>query len=248
MKQIEEFVNSIYDNVSVKEAKDLKEEMRSHLLEAVAELKAEGKAEEEAIKIAINRFGDEKQITKGLLSLFKAQNTIVKNLFRVTLIFLIIGLGSFIGLGVRDQVDGNEQLNVQATLNTVISNSGDKKLSEAEKNQIIATFKEVTNDKLDYFFLYKKPDGFPEHIESTEFPQVYSEMYEVLKYGTSHNTYFSNDNKDWYAEVGYSRSQTLGTLYAIPYSFLIISAILGLVVFILKQNSQRKMLSIFLKD
>lgn len=35
MKQIDEFVDSIYANVSGKEAKELKEEMHSHLIEAV---------------------------------------------------------------------------------------------------------------------------------------------------------------------------------------------------------------------
>ncbi|MGE7921279.1 permease prefix domain 1-containing protein [Viridibacillus sp. NPDC093762] len=249
MKQIDEFVNSIYANISGKEAKEMKEEMRTHLVEAVEELKTEGKSEQEAISIAINRFGDEKQITKGLISIFKAQNKIVKNLFRVTLISLIISLGSFIGLFVRDQVAINVQLNVQDTLNSVISNSGDKKFTEAEKNQIISDLKEVTNDKLEYFFLYKKPGDIPESIDRTEFPQVYSEMDEVIKYGISHkNMYFSNQNKKWYAEVGYNGSQPSGTLYTIPYSFFIISAILGFVVFILKQNSQRKMLNIFLKD
>lgn len=74
-------------------------------------------------------------------------------------------------------------------------------------------------------------------------------MDEVIKYGNSYNNmYFSNENKNWYAEVGYNGSQSLGTLYAIPYSFLIISVILGFVVFILKQNSQRKMLKNFLKN
>lgn len=143
MKQIDEFVNSIYANISGKEAKEMKEEMRTHLVEAVEELKTEGKSEQEAISIAINRFGDEKQITKGLISLFKAQNKIVKNLFRVALIFFIIGLGSFIGLIVRDQLAGNVQLDVQDTLNAVISNSGDKELSEAEKIKLFQTLKKL---------------------------------------------------------------------------------------------------------
>ena len=36
--------------------------MKSHLIEAVHELKAKGKTEQEAIEIAINRFGGEKVI------------------------------------------------------------------------------------------------------------------------------------------------------------------------------------------
>lgn len=133
MKQIDEFVNSIYANVSGKEAKEMKEEMRTHLIETVEELKEEGKSEQEAISIAINRFGDKNQITKGLLDLFKAQNKIVKILYRTAFIFLIIGLGILISLIVSDKLVGDKQLEVQATLNTIINMSGDKELSEAEK-------------------------------------------------------------------------------------------------------------------
>ncbi|WP_276316373.1 permease prefix domain 1-containing protein, partial [Paenibacillus artemisiicola] len=46
MKRIEEFITSVYAHVKDKEANELKTEMRTHLLEAVEELKAEGKSEE----------------------------------------------------------------------------------------------------------------------------------------------------------------------------------------------------------
>ena len=222
--------------------------MQTHLIEAVDELKEEGKVEQEAISIAINRFGDGKQITKGLLGLFKAQNKVVKNLYRLAFIFLIIGIGLFIGLMVRDQLVGDEQLKVQDTLNTIIDKPGDRELTETEKNQIISKFKEVTNDKLTYFALYKRPDGSPDYVDRENFPQEYSKMQEVISYGNIREWYFSNENKNWYAEVGYNGSQTLGTFYAIPFSFLIIFVILGIVALILKHHSQRKILSIFLKD
>jgi cytochrome c-type biogenesis protein CcmH/NrfF len=59
MKQIEAFVDSVYQNVggNEKEIQELKAEMKNHLLEAVDELKKEGKSEQEAIDIAIDRFG-----------------------------------------------------------------------------------------------------------------------------------------------------------------------------------------------
>ena len=64
MKEIDVFIDSVYQNVggNKKEIQDLKAEMKSHLIEAVHELKAEGKTEQEAIEIAINRFGGEKVI------------------------------------------------------------------------------------------------------------------------------------------------------------------------------------------
>lgn len=102
MKRIDQFVNSIYAHISGKEAKELKEEMRSHLLEAVAELKAEGKSEEEAISIALERFGDEKQITRGLFAMFQTQKKFVKGLLLSALAFLVIGILISIGLQMKD--------------------------------------------------------------------------------------------------------------------------------------------------
>ena len=60
MKKIEEFVNSIYRNVdgNKDEINELKQEMRMHLLESVHDLKQEGKSEEQAIRIAIENFGE----------------------------------------------------------------------------------------------------------------------------------------------------------------------------------------------
>ena len=49
MKEIDEFVNNIFNNFDNKETSDLKEEIQSHLIEAVTELKSEGKTENEAI-------------------------------------------------------------------------------------------------------------------------------------------------------------------------------------------------------
>ena len=80
MKKIEEFVNSIYRNVdgNKEEINELKQEgMRTHLLESVHDLKQEGKSEEEAIRIAIENFGEKKQITKGLYEFFNAQKRII---------------------------------------------------------------------------------------------------------------------------------------------------------------------------
>lgn len=61
MKRIEEFVDSMYLNVegNQQEIHELKAEMKNHLLEAVYELKAEGKTEQQAITMAIKRFGEE---------------------------------------------------------------------------------------------------------------------------------------------------------------------------------------------
>ena len=92
MKQIEAFVDSVYQNVggNKKEIKELKAEMKSHLLEAVDELKAEGKSEQEAIEIAIERFGGEREMRSVVGQLFKAQKTFAKWVLYLAVTFLFL--------------------------------------------------------------------------------------------------------------------------------------------------------------
>lgn len=62
MKKVEDYVNNLYTGVDPKdpEIKELKEEMKVHLIESVKELQREGYSEEEAMELAIERFGGEK--------------------------------------------------------------------------------------------------------------------------------------------------------------------------------------------
>jgi cytochrome c-type biogenesis protein CcmH/NrfF len=108
MKQIEAFVDSVYQNVggNKKEIQELKAEMKSHLLEAVHELKTEGKSEQEAIEIAIERFGGEKEMRSVVGQLFKAQKTFAKWVLYVALTFLII---SFIGYSSFIYLESTQQ-------------------------------------------------------------------------------------------------------------------------------------------
>ena len=66
MKQINNFVDSVYNHVhgNKKEIQELKEEMKSHLIDSVHELQKQGKSETEAIDIAIKRFGGKMSYNK----------------------------------------------------------------------------------------------------------------------------------------------------------------------------------------
>ena len=70
--------------------------------ETVEELKAEGKSEKEAISIALERFGDEKQLTRGLLTMFQSQKKFAKWLLRSAIVFLLIGLVVSVSLFMKD--------------------------------------------------------------------------------------------------------------------------------------------------
>ncbi|NRD76607.1 PLDc_N domain-containing protein [Bacillus sp. BRMEA1] len=101
MKQIDMYVDSVYQNIggNRQEIQELKAEMKGHLLEAVYELKAEGMTEQEAIDIAIERFGGEKEMRSIVGQLFHAQKTFAKWILITAMAFLIIG-GTLLGSAI----------------------------------------------------------------------------------------------------------------------------------------------------
>jgi len=97
VKRIEKFVDSMYLNVEgdQQEINELKAEMTNHLLEAVHELKAQGKIEQQAITIAIKRFGEEKEIRNVIGQLFEIQKIFAKRVLYIAIVCLIVTMSSF---------------------------------------------------------------------------------------------------------------------------------------------------------
>jgi hypothetical protein len=249
VKQIDEFVNLIYSDVKGKEAKELKQEMRSHLLEAVSELKAEGKSEKEAIDIAISRFGDEKQITKGLFTLFKAQNNVTKNLFRTSMVALVLGLIVLIGLIWTENNNQNRLQNIDQTVDSVFGILADGTFSE-EKNKKIISLVEATKE-IEHFVIYKNPEpgkGTPKQEIMKNWEIAVESGDSSIKGSTE---YVWIDLKDpyenYYMVAGYHQISTLDNFYSIPIGLFIAFAVLALISFFLKNNTNRKMLNAFIK-
>ena len=249
MKQIDEFVDLIYSDVKGKEAKELKQEMRSHLLEAVSELKVEGKSEKEAIDIAISRFGDEKQITKGLFTLFKTQNNVIKNLFRTSMAALVLGLIVLIGLIWTENNNQNKLHKIDQTVNGVFEKLADGTFSE-EKNKEILSLVKATKE-IEYFVIYKNPEpgkGVPKQEIMKNWDVAVESGDSSIKGSTE---YVWKDIKDpyenYYMVAGYHPISTLDNFYSIPIGLFIVFAVLGLTSYFLKSNTNRKMLNAFIK-
>ena len=92
MKQIDEYLNNLYKGLVNSEVSESKEEMKIHILEVVNELKQEGKGEQQAIEIALERFGDENFLNGGLLSLFNKQKKFSSSLLKIGIWFLVIAI------------------------------------------------------------------------------------------------------------------------------------------------------------
>lgn len=145
MKQIEEFVDSVYHGVggNEKEIQELKAEMKGHLLEAVHELKKEGKSEQEAINIAIERFGGEKEMRSVVGQLFKAQKTFAKWMLYVALTFLLI---SFIGYGSFIYLESTQQEEAYQFSEQIINSLGNT-ITEKNKTdirEIVESYENIT--------------------------------------------------------------------------------------------------------
>ncbi|MCS4474628.1 permease prefix domain 1-containing protein [Clostridium botulinum] len=98
MKRVDKYIDLIYKNVegNKEEINIMKQEMKSHLVESINELKQEGKSEEESINIAINRFGEVNQIKDQLREIYSFHKRFSKNILIVALIVLFIGTASLI--------------------------------------------------------------------------------------------------------------------------------------------------------
>ncbi|MFQ9520816.1 MAG: permease prefix domain 1-containing protein [Turicibacter sp.] len=88
MKKINEYLDHLFKGNTSKEALELKEEMKQHLLDEVRELKNQGLDEELAIKTALNHFGDNHSLKKELDELLVSN----KKLVRKAKIYAVLGI------------------------------------------------------------------------------------------------------------------------------------------------------------
>ncbi|MFD6442816.1 permease prefix domain 1-containing protein [Peribacillus sp. NPDC060186] len=214
MKEIEAFVNSVYQNVggNKKEIQELKDEMKGHLLEAVHELKLEGKSEQEAIEIAIERFGGEKEMRSIVGQLFKAQRIFAKRVLHIALSFFVLTSVIIGVLWAMDEADMNENWSVTekiiGTEKTVGILEGKETISEDMKEEIDA----LVQDKNQILNLqvYKMAD-VKKVTESGSISYHVDEATPVYRIGKSPSDeknwmlidlgYEVNDNNTWFVQM-----------------------------------------------
>lgn len=137
MKQIEVFVDSVYRNVggNEKEIQELKSEMKSHLLEAVHELKTEGKTEQEAIEIAIERFGGEKEMRSVVGQLFRVQKTFAKWVLYLAVTILVFSSTVFGFIWAAEEQNSHENSIVATNIFNILENK--ETISDDMKDEIV---------------------------------------------------------------------------------------------------------------
>ncbi|WP_027626339.1 permease prefix domain 1-containing protein [Clostridium lundense] len=92
MDRIDKYLNSIYRDIesSSEGTEDLKQEMKYHLIQTVKELQQNGITEEESVRIAIQRFGEEFQIRNELNQVLRFEKLFAKKTLIASFILLAI--------------------------------------------------------------------------------------------------------------------------------------------------------------
>lgn len=92
MNKIDKYIDSVYKGMSdfSKETEDLKQEMRDHLILTTKELKDAGLTEEESIKIAIDRFGEEFQLRNEVNQVLNFQRQLAQKILKASFYLLAI--------------------------------------------------------------------------------------------------------------------------------------------------------------
>lgn len=141
MKQIEVFVDSIYKNTkgNKEEIIELKEEMKNHLLEAVQELKAEGKTEKEAIELAIERFGGEQELRSVVAQLVTAQRTFAQWVLYLAIVVLVVSFAVFGAIWYNEESQSHKLSLVATDIATLLE----------DKTSITPAMKASIQDKVD---------------------------------------------------------------------------------------------------
>lgn len=215
MKQIEVYVDEVYEGVggNKKEIDELKAEMKSHLLEAVHELRSEGKSEKEAIDLAITRFGGEQEMRSIVGQLFKAQRIFAKWILYLAAAVLVISLTAFGYIAGIEEENASENSVVASEIFKIINNEGP--MTEEMKGEVAALINETdqisevkiynvwnvgVNSVLSYVqkaepdYQYQKSVWSPEWLQADFFP------------------YGNGDGKQWYVEM---ETRHIGSLMGI---------------------------------
>lgn len=237
MKQIDSYVNAVYQNVggNKKEIQELKEEMRIHLIETVHELKKEGKSEEEAVEMAIERFGDEKFISSGLTELFKYQKRFTTNLFRGAVLSIIIAAASFF---LILQLEEGYQSSLNKMTQEILNVVNNKEIISADEIKIIEEHTAEFQDKYDtlsYLGVFYDENHDGDLHNPNEAQYIYPEKATISKDKINYGV--GSDN--WFVEA-HLEDDYRDYFYLIPYSFFIISIVLLLVWLVSKIYNRKQ--------
>jgi hypothetical protein len=159
--KIDKHINSIYRDVKhdSKEIQDLKEEMRSHLKQTVKELQENGISEDDSIRIAIDRFGEEFQIRSELAQVLHFQKFFAKNVLISSVIFLVLCIGFLVTshFEFKDSIKRSNEMNYQIK---IVESTFEKEGISGVDRVLRELFKEETKNCFTYVAIKQLPSNY----------------------------------------------------------------------------------------
>jgi uncharacterized membrane protein len=211
MDRIDKYLNSIYRdiNASSKGTEDLKQEMKDHLIQTARELQQNGVTEEESIRIAIERFGEEFQIRNELNQVLRFQKLFAQKALIASFILLFISAILVITSFFINQ-NYRERYNAMDSQIKLVENKLINKGIDAVDTYIKDLFKNEENNQLTYVAIKELSQDFDYSKSSEVFPGEVKYSYpEKIK-----NEYYSNrlghevvlNNTKYFLETGVKTS------------------------------------------
>lgn len=200
MNRIEEFLNKFErdSNMNPDEIKEMKEEMRSHLLDYVKEAQLRGLTKEQAVNEALEHFGDESQIQKEFNISFPKR---FKKFWLIVSFILLIGafLVQILHFSVLKFDEYQREGYLSSIENNILySQSLDEVQLEKELNAAIdkGIFKDfVIEDRNNQNHIYKTigSEGFPQDdslsIDTVWETRTVSDEEKVYNFSYTFNTF-----------------------------------------------------------
>lgn len=182
MKQIELYVDSVYRNIggNKKDTQELKAEMKGHLLEAVRDLQSEGKTEQEAVEIAIQRFGEEKEMRSIVEQLFNAQRMFSKWLLVVSLAFLIMCGTVFSTVAIKESKMVSVENSVRNQVTHMLEKEGTIKPYMEEELRTLIMYKDNIKSVKITDSNGAKSAGYDKHVTGPEWLYSYYHNIETV--------------------------------------------------------------------
>jgi hypothetical protein len=212
MKQIEAFVDEVYHSVggNEKEIEELKAEMKNHLLEAVYELKREGKSEKEAIDIAIKRFGGEKEMRSIVGQMFQSQKIFAKRVLYTAIGLLLLFLSIFGIIIAIENNNINERNQIYGQI-TGILEGGLTEVAEKEIQSLINADNHISAIEIFDVKGVQQGDNFPGLEEASIVYQynqeIWSPEWRVVDLHTS-----GQGDANWFIYFTYRSIANIGVL------------------------------------
>ncbi|NLY38301.1 MAG: hypothetical protein GX044_03265 [Firmicutes bacterium] len=187
------------------------------------ELKAEGLSEDAAIDTALERFGEEKQLTGALGKLFKTQK-IKKRLFWAALVIFLIGLGTLVGFYFRD-LPYAETFALIEQLEATYREKTDFTAADRQELQSMIERKADLFANVGYLVLYRIPEELQGKIGYSDYYEFEIMQFEkIFAYGEQPNHplpyYIDSELFKELPRYGYRDRQPVGKYWYLEWSFI----------------------------